>query len=215
MRVNDEIRAREVRLIGENGEQIGILPLREALRMAQEANLDLVEVASTARPVVCRLMDFGRFKYEQSKRDREARKKQKVIDIKEVQIRPTIDDHDLDVKTRAVSRFLQDGNKVKLVITFRGRQIVHADLGYQLLKQISGAMSDLAVIEKPAHLEGRNMIMILSPRPQAKDASRERAGAQTRRETNAHEDENPQGSGQADEDHRQGTGGQDYRLSQA
>ncbi len=215
MRVNDEIRAREVRLIGENGEQIGIVPLREALRMAQEANLDLVEVASTARPVVCRLMDFGRFKYEQSKRDREARKKQKTIDIKEVQIRPTIDDHDLEVKTRAVSRFLQEGDKVKLVITFRGRQIVHADLGYQLLKEISGSMSELAVIEKPAHLEGRNMIMILSPRPQAREQSRERTGAPARRETTTHEDENPQGSGQADEDDRQGESGPDNGLPQA
>lgn len=164
MRINDAIRAREVRLVNNDGEQLGIVPFKEALRVAYEKGLDLVEVAPNAKPPVCRIMDYGKFKYEQSKRDKEARKKQKVVNIKEVKMRPTIEEHDFDVKIRNVQRFLKDGDKVKATIMFRGREIVHSDLGKQILDRLAQTVSDLAVIEKPARIEGRNMIMILTPK---------------------------------------------------
>ncbi|MCG0238470.1 MAG: translation initiation factor IF-3 [Firmicutes bacterium] len=152
-------------MISETGEQIGILPLREALRIAADRGLDLVEVAPQARPPVCRLMDYGKYKYEQSKREREARKKQKVIDIKEIKMRPNIEDHDFEVRVRNAERFLRDGDKVKATIMFRGREIVHADLGKAVLDRLYERVKDLCVVERPAKVEGRNMIMILAPKP--------------------------------------------------
>lgn len=139
---------------------------RDALRMAAEANLDLVEIAPTARPAVCRIMDYGRFKYEQAKRDREARKKQHAADLKEVKMRPTIDVHDLAVKLRAAERFLHDGDKVKVTITFRGREVVHSDLGRQVLDRVAEELADIATVERTGRLEGRNMSMIVAPRPE-------------------------------------------------
>ncbi len=164
--MNEAIRAREVRLIGDNGEQLGVMPTREALRIATEKNLDLVEVAPSAQPVVCRIMDFGKFKYEQAKRDREARKHQKVVSIKELKMRPRIDDHDFEVKVRNGERFLKDGNKVKCTIMFRGREIVHAQLGRDVLIELAERLKDLGVVEQEPRLEGRNMYLIMAPRPQ-------------------------------------------------
>jgi len=151
-------------LIDENGEQIGIVPLKEALQKAIEKNLDLVEVAPGAKPPVCRLMDFGKFRYEQSKRDKEARKKQKVITIKEVKMRPKIDRHDFLVKANNAKRFLQNGDKVKVTIMFRGREISHAQLGQELCMRFAEELSSLASIEREPRVEGKNMIMILAPR---------------------------------------------------
>lgn len=148
----------------DNGEQLGIVPGREAVRIAFEKGLDLVEVAPNAKPPVCRIMDYGKFKYEESKREREARKKQKVVSIKEVKMRPNIEDHDFDVRARQTERFLQDGDKVKCTIMFRGREIVHADLGKAVLERLVERVRDLCVIERAPKVEGRNMIMILSPK---------------------------------------------------
>lgn len=164
-----------MRLVGKDGQQIGIVPFREALRLAQEHNLDLVEVAANARPPVCRIMDYGRFKYEQQKREREARKKQRGGDLKEVKLRPKIEDHDFEVKARNAVRFLEDGDKVKVTIMFRGREIVHAHLAAQLLERLAQRAAHLCVIERPPRLEGRNMIMILAPRPQAQREAAKRA----------------------------------------
>ncbi len=169
-RVNEGIRVREVRLIDENGEQIGVVPTREALQRAVDKNLDLVEVAPGARPPVCRLMDFGKFRYEQSKRDKEARKKQKVINVKEVKMRPKIDQHDFLVKARNAKRFLENGDKVKVTIMFRGREISHAQLGQKLCMRLAEEVASLGVIEKQPRVEGRNMTMILVPRTNSVNA---------------------------------------------
>jgi len=162
--VNEEIRAREVRVIGESGEQLGIMNIRDALRIAQEHNLDLVRVAANAVPPVCRIMDYGRFKYEQSKHDREARKKQKIISIKEVRMTPTIEDHDLGTKIKACIRFLEEGDKVKATVRFRGREITHASLGKQALDKLAAGVAEIGIVEREARMEGRNMIMILAPK---------------------------------------------------
>lgn len=173
MRVNQAIRAREVRVIDADGEQLGVFLTREALRVAAERGLDLVEVAPNATPPVCRLMDYGRYKYEQAKHEREARRHQRLVDIKEVKLRPNIDDHDFEVKARNAERFLREGNKVKCTIMFRGREIVHSSLGLQLLQQLVERVQDLAVVEQQPRVEGRNMVMLLSPKP---NAVRQRAG---------------------------------------
>ena len=155
---------REVRVIGENGEQLGILPTREALALAMERNLDLVEVAPTAKPPVCRLMDYGKFRYEQSKRERETRKRQKTITVKELRITAKIDDHDLDVKARNAERFLRDGDKVKVTVRFRGREIVHKDLAINRLEDLPRRLAPFSSIERPPRMEGRSMVMILAPK---------------------------------------------------
>jgi translation initiation factor IF-3 len=153
-----------VRVVSEEGEQLGILLFRDALRLASEKGLDLVEVAPTARPPVCRIMDYGRFKYEQSKRAKEARKKQRTVDIKEVKMRPTIEEHDFGVKSKNALRFLQEGDKVKATVTFRGREIVHSELGKQVLERLAREVSEYGVVERAPRIEGRNMIMILTPK---------------------------------------------------
>ena len=152
-----------MRLVGEDGEQLGIMSGRDALRIAIERSLDLVEIAPTAKPPVCKLMDYGKFKYEQAKRDKEARKKHKVMEIKEVKLRPNIEDHDFETKARNAQRFLQDGDKVKVTIMFRGREITHPDLGKALCLRLAEFVKAEAVIEREPRLEGRNMIMILAP----------------------------------------------------
>ena len=164
MRINEEIRGKEVRLISSEQEQLGIVPVRDALRMAQEQELDLVEIAPNAKPPVCRIMDFGKYKYEQSKREKEARKKQKIISVKEVKVRPNIEDHDLDVKTKNALKFLTEGDKVKVTLMFRGREMAHAELGKQLLKRVAEATEEVATVERQPKVEGRNMIMILAPK---------------------------------------------------
>lgn len=143
---------------------MGIMGSREALRAAQDRGLDLVKVAPQARPPVCRIMDYGKFRYEQSKQEREARKKQKTITVKEIRITPTIDDHDLNVKIRASVRFLTDGDKVKATVRFRGREIAYAELGKEALNKLAEGVAEVGVIERPARIEGRNMIMILAPK---------------------------------------------------
>lgn len=162
--MNEAVRAREVRLVSETGEQLGVVSSRDALRIAQEHGYDLVEVAPTARPPVCRIMDYGKYKYEQSKRDREARKKQKVVTIKEVKMRPNIEDHDFEVRRKQTETFLKDGDKIKATIMFRGREVVHSDLGRQLLERLLDSVKDLCIVERQPKLEGRNMIMILAPK---------------------------------------------------
>ncbi len=162
--VNEAIRAREVRLIGVDGEQIGVVPTKEALDKAQEANLDLVAVAPQAKPPVCRIMDYGKFKYEQSKKEKEARKKQKIIQVKEVRLSPTIEEHDFQTKLRNVRKFLQQGDKVKLTIRFRGRQITHSEIGQDILEKMAKEVEDMSVVERKPKIEGRSMIMILGPK---------------------------------------------------
>jgi len=140
------------------------MPLKDALRHAQEAQLDLVKVASDAKPPVCKIMDYGKYKYEQSKREKEARKNQKVINVKEIRMNPTIDDHDFQVRLKSAIKFLQDGNKVKVSIKFRGRQMTHTKLGEDVLNKMIEQTKELGVVEKPPVIEGRNMVMILSPK---------------------------------------------------
>ncbi len=164
LRVNEGIRAREVRVITGEGEQLGILPISEALRIAGERELDLVEVAPEAAPPVCRIMDFGKFKYQQSRRAKDARKKQTIIQVKEVKMGPKTDEHDFQFKARHVRRFLEEGNKAKVTIRFRGREMAHTELGRKLLDRISHDMADIATIESHAKLEGRNLVMILTPK---------------------------------------------------
>ena len=166
MRINEEIHIREVRVTGAAGEQLGIMPTIEALRMAEEQHLDLVEVAPNARPPVCRIMDFGKFRYEQQKREKEAKKKQKTISIKEVKLRPNIDEHDFNVKLKNALRFVEEGNKVKVTIMFRGRELSHPELGRVVLDRVAERMTDLVSSERGAKLEGKNMTMILSPKAQ-------------------------------------------------
>ncbi len=142
------------------------MPLREAVRLATEAQLDLVEVAPLAKPPVCRIMDYGKYKYEQQKREKEAKKKQKIVTIKEVKVRPNIEDHDFQVKLKNAQRFLQDGDKVKATVMFRGRELSHPELGRQVLVRMAGELKDIANIERDAKLEGKNMIMILAAKQQ-------------------------------------------------
>ncbi|MBI4014288.1 MAG: translation initiation factor IF-3 [Candidatus Rokubacteria bacterium] len=164
LRVNEGIRVREVRVVTGEGEQLGILPISEALRIAQERELDLVEVAPEAAPPVCRIMDFGKFKYQQSRRAKDARKKQTIIQVKEVKMGPKTDEHDFQFKARHVRRFLEDGNKAKVTIRFRGREMAHTELGRKLLDRMSQDMADLATIESFPKLEGRNLVMVLTPK---------------------------------------------------
>jgi len=162
--INDDIRAREVRLVGPESEQLGIKPLREAIQMAQDMNLDLVNVAPTAKPPVCRIMDYGKFRYEQQKKEKEARKNQKVIDIKEVWFRANIEEHDYQTKYRNVVKFLTAGDKVKASVRYRGREIAHAEIGKCILERLSTEVAELCTIERAPKLEGRSMIMILAPK---------------------------------------------------
>lgn len=162
--INDEIRAREVRLVGADGEQIGIKSIRDALQMAIELNLDLVNVAPTAKPPVCRIMDYGKFRYEQQKKEKEARKNQKIVDLKEVWFRANIDENDYQTKYRNVVKFLGEGDKVKASVRFRGREIAHASLGQKILDRLSKEVAELCSVERAPKLEGRSMIMILAPK---------------------------------------------------
>jgi translation initiation factor IF-3 len=149
-------------VVSDANEQLGIMQTRDALRMAIEQQLDLVEVAPLAKPPVCRIMDLGKFKYEQQKRDKEAKKKQKVVTMKEVKLRPNIEDHDFDVKLKNAQRFLSDGDKVKVTIMFRGRELSHTELGRQVLIKMANELKDMIIIEREPKLEGKNMIMILA-----------------------------------------------------
>jgi translation initiation factor IF-3 len=163
--VNERIRAREVRLIDENGEMIGVMPPVRALDIARERNLDLVEVSPNAMPPVCKLMDYGRFKYEQAKKENEARKNQKTITLKEIRMRPRTDDHDVEVKTRKIQEFLAEGDKVRVSVQFRGAEMRHPDIGRKLLDSVAEVLKGTAVIERSPVMEGRMMSMIVSRAP--------------------------------------------------
>ncbi len=165
VRRNDQIRAREVRVIGAEGEQIGILPRLDALALAKEAGLDLVEVAATADPPVCRIMDFGKFKYEQQQKKKEAKKNQTVVQIKEIKVRPKTDDHDYETKLRHIRRFLSEGDRCKVTVFFRGREIVHKDRGQTILDRIIEDTKDVGKVEQEPSAEGRTLHMLLMPLP--------------------------------------------------
>jgi translation initiation factor IF-3 len=155
----------EVRVIGDDGSQLGVMPTHEALRSAEEKGLDLVEVSPKAVPPVCRIMDYGKFKYEQSKKTKQARKHATTVEIKEIKFRPKTDDHDLDFKVRHIRRFLEEGNKVRLVVGFRGREIVHPETGKAMLDRVIRGCSDIAHVEQLPLLEGKRMVTVISPRP--------------------------------------------------
>lgn len=192
-RVNERIRIREVRLIDEEGEQVGVIPTFDALQMARERGLDLVEVAPNAMPPVCRLMDYGKFRYEESRKERESRKNQHVVELKEVRIRPKIDDHDLATKGRNAAKFLDAGDKVKLTVLFRGREMAHPDIGRGLLDQLAEQLRPHGSVEASPRMEGRTMTMFMSPF-KAKQSQREKEGSQRRDETQT---QDPQGSQEA------------------
>lgn len=157
-----------MRLIGVDGEQVGIMSVKKALQVASEKGLDLVEVAPQARPPVCRIMDYGKYKYEMSKKEREARKNQRIINVKEVKFRLNIEEHDFQVKARNATRFLKNGDKVKVTVMFRGREISHARLGKNLCNKLAEQLKDIAAVEKEPKVEGRNMVMILAPKSDGK-----------------------------------------------
>src|SRR5262249_16933229 len=163
-RVGRRIRVPEVRVIGADGSQVGILPTHEALRLAEEQGLELVEVNPRAAPPVCKIMDFGKFKYETSKKEKASRKHQSTIVLKEIKLRPKTDEHDFDFKVKHIRRFLQEGNKCKLVVVFRGREIVHPEMGQVMLDQVVKAVNDLAMVEQRSIMEGRRMVMVIGPR---------------------------------------------------
>jgi translation initiation factor IF-3 len=154
----------QVRLIDDAGQMIGVVSRREALNRAMEAGLDLVEVSPTADPPVCKILDYGKFKYESQKKKNEARKKQKIIEVKEIKMRPGIDDHDYDVKMRAMHRFLEEGDKVKVTMRFRGREMVHQELGLRVLERVRGQLDEVAKVEQMPRLEGRQMTMVIAPK---------------------------------------------------
>ena len=162
--INEEIRDREVRVVDQNGEQLGVMSSREALALAEERQLDLVKIAPQARPPVCKLMDYGKYRFEQSKKEREFRKNQKVITVKEVRLSATIEDHDIDVKYKNAVKFLKDGNKVKVTIRFRGRQITHSEIGRQVMNEFADRIKEYGTVDKAPQIEGRNMTMFISPR---------------------------------------------------
>ena len=165
VRRNEQIRARDVRVIGAEGEQIGILPRVEAIALAKEAGMDLVEVAATADPPVCRIMDFGKFKYEQQQKKKEAKKNQSVVQIKEIKVRPKTDDHDYETKLRHIRRFLTDGDRCKVTVFFRGREIVHKDRGQAILERVIEDTKDIGKVEQEPSAEGRTLQMLLMPLP--------------------------------------------------
>ena len=162
--MNGEIRDREIRVISETGEMLGVMSPREAMRLAEEADLDLVKISPNAVPPVCKIMDYGKFKFEQAKKEKENRRNQKVVEIKEVQLSMTIDVGDLNVKAKQATKFLGEGNKVKVSIRLRGRQMAHANLGRDVMNNFFEVLKEIAVIEKPINMEGRNIIMILAPK---------------------------------------------------
>ena len=160
--INEQIRDKEIRLIGENGEQLGVMPVKEAMKLAKEANLDLVKIAPTAKPPVCKIIDYGKYRYEMARREKEAKKKQKVIEVKEVRLSPNIDTNDLNTKMNNARKFIQKGNKVKVTLRFRGREMAHMSNSKHILDDFAEKLSDVAVVEKAAKLEGRSMSMVLA-----------------------------------------------------
>jgi len=167
-RLNERIRVPQVRLIDEQGNQVGVVPTYEALQMARDRGLDLMEVSPNAQPPVCKICDYGKFKYEKKKKEQQAKKKQTVIKVKEIQLRPQTEEHDLEYKFKNVRQFLEDGDKAKITIMFRGREIAYADQGFKMMKQLTELVKDVSVVEAPPKLEGKKLIMVLAPAPNAK-----------------------------------------------
>jgi len=163
-RINQDIRVREVRLIDENGDNVGVVPIADALARALAAGLDLVEISPDASPPVTKVLDYGKYKYQEQKKAAEARKRQKIVEIKEIKMRPSIDDHDYDVKMRSMKRFFDDGDKVKVTLRFRGRELSHQELGWQVLQRVKADTEPLAKVESEPRMEGRQMVMVLAPR---------------------------------------------------
>lgn len=190
--INEEIRDREIRLIGEDGEQLGIMSAAAALAIAEERDLDLVKIAPGSNPPVCKIMDYGKYRFEQSKREKEARKNQRIVEVKEIRMSPSIGENDFLVKLRNGQKFLADGDRLKVTVRFRGREMAHTNIGEQLLRDFADRCSELANLDKPPKLEGRNMSVFLSPKPQqsAKKPPRPKAPkaaaqpAETQAETN-------------------------------
>jgi translation initiation factor IF-3 len=190
LRVNEEIRAREVRLVGEKGEQLGTMPLYQAREVAKNHGLDLVEVAPTVIPPVCRLLDYGKFKYEQAKKERSSRKSQKIVMLREIRLRPKIGDHDFEAKSRVASKLLTSGDKVKVTILFRGREVTHPELGRKLLQRMVDTLKDISSVDGHVAMEERRMNLVLSPLPSQKAKPKVKQEVQV---TDA-KNENPQGS---------------------
>ncbi|PXV93633.1 translation initiation factor 3 (bIF-3) [Lachnotalea glycerini] len=160
--INEQIRDKEIRLIGEDGEQLGVMSAKDALKLAKEAELDLVKIAPTAKPPVCKIIDYGKYRYELARKEKEAKKKQKTIDIKEVRLSPNIDGNDLKTKVNAARKFIEKGDKVKVTLRFRGREMAHMNASRHILDDFAEQLSDIAVVEKPAKLEGRSIMMFLT-----------------------------------------------------
>lgn len=165
MQINEQIRDKEIRVVDTDGSQLGIMPAKQALELAEQKGLDLVKIAPQAKPPVCKIIDYGKFRFEQSKREKEQRKNQRVVDIKEVRLSLNIDTHDFETKKNHAVRFISEGNKVKASIRFRGREMGHPELGEEIMQRFADAMSEVANVEKPAKLEGRTMLMFLAPKP--------------------------------------------------
>lgn len=164
--INEQIRDKEVRVIGEEGGQLGIMPVKDAMRLAEEAGLDLVKIAPTAKPPVCRIVDYGKYKYEQLRKEKEAKKKQRIIEIKEIRLSPNIDTNDLNTKVNAARKFLTKGDRVKITLRFRGREMAHMNNSRHILDDIAESLSDIAVVEKAPKVEGRSMTMFLAQKKQ-------------------------------------------------
>ncbi len=160
--INEQIRDREVRVIGVDGEQLGVMPTRDAMRLAEEAGVDLVKIAPTAKPPVCKIVDYGKFKYEQARKDKEAKKKQKIVEIKEIRLSPNIDTNDLNTKVNAARKFISKGDRVKVTLRFRGREMAHMNTSKHILDDFAEALSDIAVMDKAPKVEGRSMTMFLA-----------------------------------------------------
>lgn len=164
MLINEEIRDKEVRVIDSNGEQLGIMPIKQALQLADQRQLDLVKVAPHAKPPVCKIMDYGKYKFQQSKKEKEAKKNQRVINVKEIRLSGSIEDHDLGVKARNAIKFLKSGDKVKVTIRFRGREMRHTDIGYGVMDRFTALIEEVGQVERKPKMEGRNMVMFISPK---------------------------------------------------
>ena len=160
--INEQIRDREVRVIGEEGQQLGVMPPKEAMKLAKEANVDLVKIAPSANPPVCKLVNYGKYRYELARKEKEAKKKQKTVEVKEVRLSPNIDTNDLNTKVNNAKKFISKGNKVKVTLRFRGREMAHVQQSKHILDDFAGMLEDVAVVEKPAKMEGRSMSMVLT-----------------------------------------------------
>lgn len=204
LRINHRIRVPEVRLIGAEGESIGVVSTGEALRLAEEKGLDLVEISPRAFPPVCRIMDFGKYKYEEAKKKQQAKKRASTVETKEIKFRPKTEGHDLAFKTKHIRRFVLEGNKVRLVVVFRGREITHPQTGAAMLAKVIELIGDIALVETPSNMEGRRMLMVVAPKPgvvrKAQDAKRAALAASQAQQTTKKDGQMPQSSNHEQDD---------------